>query len=159
MLWYGPWDFAWACEAVFILHEDSPMRRLIASSFIYKYDGQLIRRQRIKDNLSAFTPPDFNDVVLHVFIFFVAGAKRNIVPRDFHFVPVVFIARRDNACCRHVIWGNGQLVFIGIKDLKALWIARDLEELCVDPALALAIHHDPIIGIRAADEFDISAFV
>ena len=141
---------------MFFLNEDFSMRRDAASRLIvFNGDEWKVGAKRFEEDLSTFTAPDFDDVLVHVLIFIFAGTNGNRLPVDLDAVPVPFgicptrtgIIRRD-----------GKFGDAGIYDREHLPITIYSKEFCVDPAFILSIHPDPTIGIRATNDLYIGAF-
>src|SRR5258706_11903516 len=65
------------------------MRRDIASSFIvFNCDYWVVRAKCFKDDLSAFTAPDLDNVLMHEFISIFAWADRDFLPGNLNLVTV-----------------------------------------------------------------------
>ena len=138
------------------LNEDLPMRGDIAPRFVVgDGDEWKVRAERFEEHLSTFATPDFDDVLMHVLVFILSRADGNRLPRDLDAVPVSFGIRPTRT---GIVWRYRKFRGAGVYDGKHLPIASHFQELGVDPAFILAIHPDPVVGIRAADKFDVGAF-
>ena len=124
------------------LNEDSPVRRLRTTRIIGKCDGCVVGCQWIENDLSAHAMPHFDDVVLHVRIFFITSAQWNIEPHDRHLIPA---AGHFRHCRRRIIRRFRQWRFIGIINFHAVDIAFDAHQRGLDPARGMS-----------ADGFDIN---
>src|SRR5258706_13311670 len=74
---------------MFFLNINEAMRRDIASRFIiFNGDHGGVRAERFEDDLSAFTAPDLDNILMHELVGIFAGADRNSLPGDLHFVTI-----------------------------------------------------------------------
>jgi hypothetical protein len=134
---------------VFILNEDAAMGRLRTARFIHEGDGFPIAGERVEDQLSAFTAPDFDDVDKHVFIFIIVQADGNAQPCDGDFVPIPRCAEHG---CRRVIGAVRQFGRIGVNDGQGFEVTVNREKLDVDPAIIFcALHPNPVVSASLSD--------
>src|SRR5258706_1027687 len=84
-----PWNLHRPAITMFFLNINVPMRRNITSSFIiFNGDHGGVRAERFEDDLSAFTAPDFDNVLMHEFVSIFACADWNSLPSDLYLVAV-----------------------------------------------------------------------
>src|SRR5688572_13541272 len=81
-----PGNFGWACITVFLLHPDLSVRGFCTAWLIDKFYECYSCCQWVKNYLPGFAAPELDDICLHRVIFKIAGANRNLHPRDSNFV-------------------------------------------------------------------------
>ena len=128
-----PGDLDRSAVAVFFLQKDSSMRGDGATGFIVLHcDEREVRAERFEDDLTAFTAPDLDDVLVHELVRVLARADGDRLPRNLDAVPV-------SSCIRPAGTGvvrRDDQFQAGVHDGQSLRVALDLEE--PDPVSAAA---------------------
>src|SRR5262245_55149070 len=78
---HRPGDLDRTGKSMLFLQPDAGMRRLAAACFIVRNgEIRLVCAKCFEQELSLFTAPDLDDVLMHVFVFKLAGTDRDRLP-------------------------------------------------------------------------------
>src|SRR5512144_47824 len=85
MRWPG--NLGWTRKAMFFLYPDVAMRWYVTTGFIiFNCNEREGCTKSFEDDLSIFTAPDLDDVLVYVLIFILPRADRNRFPGHLHAV-------------------------------------------------------------------------
>ncbi len=137
------------------LHEHPPMGWFVTAGLVYKSNKGESGNQRVEDQLSIFTTPDFDNIGEHIRVFVLSRADGHFHPGDGDLVLFAF-GGEDGGWS--IVWGDDQLETIGVHRFEELRVALNIYIFCMDPAaLGFVFHQYPIIP-RLANQRDVCAF-